>query len=173
MIDDAPVSDGQWVPVPRAAPLLGLSESTLRRRVRDGRYQTRQEPYQSLEVLIPSEPVADRHQTLSSASSDGQEASPEVSEAQLLEESPAGLIGQALDALRLIAERERERSATLEQRASQAEQAAAMWQERARNLEAENGRLHQLLVLPAHEEEFEPSRRWWQWWRRKEQHAGA
>jgi len=54
-----------------------------------------------------------------------------------------------------------------------AEQAAAMWQERARNLEAENGRLQELLALPAHEDAFEPSRRWWQWWRRKEQHAGA
>lgn len=56
---------------------------------------------------------------------------------------------------------------------SHAEQAAAMWQERARNLEAEVGRLQELLALPAHEEAFEPSRRWWQWWRRREQHAGA
>jgi hypothetical protein len=38
---------------------------------------------------------------------------------------------------------------------------AAMWQERARNLEAQ---VEQLLALPAHEEE--PARRWWQWWRR-------
>ena len=46
-------------------------------------------------------------------------------------------------------------------RASQAEQAAAMWQERARNLEAE---LQHVLALPAHQE-LESPRRWWQWWR--------
>jgi len=36
-----------------------------------------------------------------------------------------------------------------------------MWQERARNLEAQ---VEQLLALPAPEEE--PARRWWQIWRR-------
>jgi len=41
-----------------------------------------------------------------------------------------------------------------------------MWQERARNLEAENGRLQELLALPAHEEEGELGGHWWQWWRR-------
>jgi len=47
------------------------------------------------------------------------------------------------------------------ERASIAEQAAAMWQERARNLETQ---VEQLLALPAHEEP-EPRRRWWRWWR--------
>jgi hypothetical protein len=37
-----------------------------------------------------------------------------------------------------------------------------MWQERARNLEGEVGRLQELLALPAHEAE-PPRRRWWQW----------
>ena len=50
------------------------------------------------------------------------------------------------------------------QRSSAAEQAAAMWQERARNLEAENDRLQELLALPAHEEEPESLHR--PWWRR-------
>jgi hypothetical protein len=49
------------------------------------------------------------------------------------------------------------------ERASRAEQAAAMWQERARTLEAENGRLQELLALPAHEEEPKLKRWWWQW----------
>lgn len=49
-------------------------------------------------------------------------------------------------------------------RSSTAEQAAAMWQERARNLEAVNDRLQELLALPAHEEEPESLRR--PWWRR-------
>src|SRR6185312_4944320 len=48
---------------------------------------------------------------------------------------------------------------------SAAEQAAAMWQERARNLEAENGRLQEWLALPMHEEE-PPHRPWWAFWRR-------
>lgn len=56
------------------------------------------------------------------------------------------------------------------QRSSAAEQAAAMWQERARNLEAENDRLQALLALPAHVEEPElPYRPWWRrLWRRSE-----
>jgi len=37
----------------------------------------------------------------------------------------------------------------------------AMWQERARNLEAQ---VEQLLALPAHEEEAMPQRRWWRFW---------
>jgi hypothetical protein len=49
-----------------------------------------------------------------------------------------------------------------QQRSSAAEQAAAMWQERARNLEAQ---VEQLLALPAHEEQEQPSRRWWRFWR--------
>ncbi len=49
-------------------------------------------------------------------------------------------------------------------RASSAEQAAAMWQERARNLEGEIGRLQELLALPEHEEESR--RHWWERWKR-------
>ena len=139
VIEEVPVSDGQWVPVPRAAQLLGLSESTLRRRIRDGRYQTRQEPYQSLEVHIPSENVTDNHQTPPSAITDVQAPSVEVGDSHRQEDSPSDLIGHALDALRMIAESERERSAALERRASQAEQTAAMWQERARNFRDASG----------------------------------
>ncbi|MGI8912341.1 MAG: hypothetical protein ACR2JY_00890 [Chloroflexota bacterium] len=163
MINEPPVGDGQWVPVTRAAPLLGLSESTLRRRIRDGRYPTRQEPYQSVEVLIPSENVVDNHQVPSPATIDGHSRSGDINGSHDAGESPLDLIGRALDALRMIAETERERSATLEQRASQAEQAAAMWQERARNLESQ---VEQLLALPAHEEEPVAGRRWWRFWRR-------
>jgi len=48
-------------------------------------------------------------------------------------------------------------------RASQAEQAAAMWQERARTLEAQ---VAQLLALPAHEESERPVPSRASWWRR-------
>jgi hypothetical protein len=46
-----------------------------------------------------------------------------------------------------------------------AEQAAAMWQERARNPEGEVSRLQELLALPAHKEAPQPRRSWWQLWR--------
>jgi hypothetical protein len=46
---------------------------------------------------------------------------------------------------------------------STAEQAAAMWQERARNLEVQ---VEQLLALPAHTDPTDAEHRWWQWWRR-------
>ena len=72
----------------------------------------------------------------------------------------------AVIALVQLLREERERVDREREIRSQAEQAAAMWQERARNLEAENGRLQELLALPAHEEEGELSRHWWQWWRR-------
>jgi hypothetical protein len=48
-------------------------------------------------------------------------------------------------------------------RASRAEQAAAMWQKRARNLESQ---VEQLLALSAHEEEPALTWRWWRLWRR-------
>jgi hypothetical protein len=63
---------------------------------------------------------------------------------------------------RLLGE-ERARTDQERERASAAEQAAAMWQERARNLEVQ---VEQLLALPAHEEQEDPSRRWWRFWRR-------
>ena len=56
---------------------------------------------------------------------------------------------------------ERERTERIEQQVVQAREAAAMWQERARYLEAQ---VEQLLALPAHEEE--PAPRWWRLWRR-------
>jgi len=95
-------------------------------------------------------------------------------------------------ALDMLAE-ERERAAAADARASQAEQSAAMWQERARNLEEETKRLYAQLALPPTQPEPVPStdpveelrakvdeltqrlqiqtdavisRPWWQRWRR-------
>jgi hypothetical protein len=69
----------------------------------------------------------------------------------------------AVSALERALEGERDRTNQEREARSQAEQAAAMWQERARNLEAQ---VEQLLALPAHEE-MEPRRRWWQRWQRQ------
>ncbi len=71
----------------------------------------------------------------------------------------------AVAELGAVARQAIEQLAQERERASAAEQAAAMWQERARNLEAENSRLQELLALPAHEEKPTPRRRWWQRWR--------
>ena len=67
----------------------------------------------------------------------------------------------AIEALERALDQERlERQRALE-RASQAEQAAAMYQERARGLELEVERLSAQLALPA-----PAPRPWWQRWRR-------
>ncbi len=68
---------------------------------------------------------------------------------------------EAIKKLARLLEHERTQSAALEQRASNVEQTAAMYQEQARNLEEENGRLAAQLVLPA-----PAPRPWWQRWRR-------
>ena len=73
----------------------------------------------------------------------------------------AEVVSRATAPLERLLTEERSRTDQERERASTAEQAAAMWQERARNLEVQ---VEQLLALPAHEEE--PLRRWWQWWRR-------
>jgi len=75
-----------------------------------------------------------------------------------------GVLERLLEQERLRAAEERGRVERERERAGTAEQAAAMWQERARNLEVQ---VEQLLALPAHEEER--TRRWWQWWRRKDE----
>ena len=142
---------GQWVPATQAAQALGLSDRTLRRHIAAGRYQVRYRGRNTL-VLLP-------HRTdVPDGTADASAARPAAKSAIADASGVTELGAVARDALALL---EREREAR-----SQAEQAAAMWQERARNLEAENGRLHELLALPAHEEEPEPPRRWWQWWRR-------
>jgi len=61
-------------------------------------------------------------------------------------------------------DKERERANLAEQQAREMATAAAMWQERARNLEAE---LQHVLALPAHEEAPEPRRHWWAFWRQR------
>jgi len=73
----------------------------------------------------------------------------------------AEVVSRATAPLERLLGEERARTDQERERASTAEQAAAMWQERARNLETQ---VEQLLALPAHEEES--GRRWWQWWRK-------
>lgn len=86
------------------------------------------------------------------------------SAAGLPEVAVAEVVSRATQPLERLLTEERARAERERERASTAEQAAAMWQERARNLEAQ---VEQLLALPAHEEEPEPAWHRWTFWRRR------
>jgi len=147
---------GQWLPVVEAAHALRVSERTLRRQLQHGRFQT-QSGERGTEVWVSTRPTplgmpGDAGQAPGSAGhvpGKGDALPGAAWQAPDME-------GQAVDALVELLREERER-------AGAAEQAAAMWQERARNLETQ---VEQLLALPAHTDPTDPEHRWWQWWRR-------
>ena len=141
-VDVSGIAD-QWLPVGQAAVALGISERTLRRHLSSGSYQTRHVAGR-LEVLIPVPAMPDR---LDGAMADAPDDDRQVS-GEEAGQSPDILV-QALSTLERVLTEERIRANQERERASVAEQAAAMWQERARNLEAE---LQHVLALPAHEE---------------------
>ena len=134
---------GRWLSFPDAATASGVSLRSVRRYVQEERYVTRWSAGVRELWLTADGQLQQNDQ--GRPSSDGQ--APHVLAAE----------GAAVDALvDLLHEALDGKSA--------AEQAAAMWQERARNLEAENGRLQELLALPMHEEEQELRPRWWRFW---------
>lgn len=142
----------QYVPLPVAAERLGLSSLAVRRRCQRGTLDGQKRGGEWYVRLTgpsrPEGPVPDR---------DG----PAHDQDEPARRDGPARPGTAVHAARrdmaeLVALLER----TIE-RASAAEQAAAMWQERARNLETQ---VEQLLALPAHEEPERPGRRWrWPW----------
>ena len=139
------VSDtsGRWLTVPAAARALSVTERTIRRRMAAGAVRIRREDGRTLiwVSLTPPGHVTDIDTDMSADVSDA--------------------AAEAIKELARLLEHERTQSAALEQRASKAEQTAAMYQERARNLAEENERLSIQLALPP------PARHpWWQWWRR-------
>jgi hypothetical protein len=149
---------GQWMTRAAAATLLGLSERTIRRYAALGQYRTRKVG-QVVEVWVPL-----GGQSPASPGEGFDEQLPLIEENDAAERSdghPPLAIGQLMTMLHQLLDREMARADLERERASAAEQAAAMWQERARNLEAQ---VEQLLALPAHEEE--PARRWWAFWQR-------
>ncbi len=152
---------GHWLPVVEAAHALRISERTLRRQIQQGRYQT-QSGDRGTEVWVSAEPTPIPQLGVPGVA--GQAPGVTAGHVPGGEHTLPGVArhvpdmdGQAVDALVELLREERER-------AGAAEQAAAMWQERAHNLEMQ---VEQLLALPAHEEEPVPGRRWWQWWHRK------
>jgi len=149
--DNGRVSDdGQRIPVSKAAPVLGPKERTLRRRIADGAYQVRQTPLGVL-VHVPSEAGHDDWQR-PAESGRGRSGAP--NSASVGRPPTADVVTLAISEMRALLEQERARSAELEERLRQAEQAA---QERVRNLEEDNRRLHAQLALPTPEPPPAPS----------------
>ncbi len=152
---------GQWMTRAAAAALLGFSERTIRRYAALGQYRTRKVG-QVVEVWVPwggqspANPDEDLNERSLLIEEDSQAASSDG--------HPPPAIGQVMTMLHQLLDREMTRADRERERASAAEQAAAMWQERARNLESQ---VEQLLALPPHEEEPAMGRRWWQVWRRE------
>jgi hypothetical protein len=156
------------LPLPEAARRLGLSSVAARKRAQRGTLHAEKVDGQWF-VVLPGPPSETSYgpsngQATRTAQVDGQSVPSTNGQAvqvdgPTLDSAAAAELGTiAREALAQLA-REREVR-------SQAEQAAAMWQERAHNLEGEIGRLQELLALPAHDEEPEMRRHWWHWRKR-------
>jgi hypothetical protein len=160
MADLAGGHDGRWLSLAEAAVALGYSERTIRRALATGRYQKRR-AHGRMQVLVPSAAMADNGITALAEPADTADTmdmrAGGLSDRADMPDTVAAT--HALGALERVLAEERSRADRERERASAAEQAAAMWQERARNLE---GELQRVLALPAHEEP-DLRRHWWQW----------
>jgi predicted transcriptional regulator len=179
---------GERLPIAEVARRLGLSPKTLRRHAQHGTLPPELLPEKTPDgwylILPPGYTWPASHRpTPEAAASEVLRATPATAGA-LPEDAPADLSsgggGDAtLATLCTLAERAMERAAQAMERAAQAEErassmaaAAAMWQERARNLQAE---LERALALPAPMASDErppggppPARApWWLPWRRR------
>jgi len=158
----------QYVPLAEAARLLNLSPLAVRKRCQRGTLDARKVDGEwTVRVTDRDRPLAqdgtDQDGPVNQAGIDRPIPLGRTRTGQSSPMAQTGVAGTDRDVtLALVAAWTAQLNAERE-RASAAEQAAAMWQERARNLEAENGRLQELLALPAHEEEPKPRLRWWQW----------
>ena len=165
-------SPDQYIPLTAAAQQLGVSALAVRRRCQRGTLDGQKRSGEWYVRLTGTdrqhEPVADQSVPVPDRSRPADQSVPDrdgpVSHPGPSAHSTSNVVRDAVVATATTwqAQLDKER-----ERASTAEQAAAMWQERARNLEGEMGRLQELLALPAHEEEPELRRRWWHWWRTK------
>ncbi len=167
-----PATDGRWLNVKDAANLLNISERSVRRHVQRGRLQHRfrermTEVWIGTDTCLTEEDqpesapdtlraVPGRGMTVSGI------ATPAPDTVSAGPSTPAAPDIAVTELANLLRE-ERERTERIEQQVVQAREAATMWQERARNLEAQ---VEQLLALPAYEEEPVAGRRWWRFWRR-------
>mgnify|MGYP001485737134 CR=1 FL=1 len=159
----ADTAGGQWVTLAQATVFLGVSDRTLRRQIAAGQYRTQRNGGRRLvcvPVIEPGRAVVGEGEALAvtAARADGHETAKAATNGGVtVKAASEEIVAATLKEWRSLLEQER-------QRAGAAEQAAAMWQERARNLETQ---VEQLLALPAHEEEPELRPPWWAFWRRR------
>jgi len=147
-------SDQDRLDIPEAATRLGLSVDAIRKRIQRGSLHAEKLDGRWFVVL----PVQGGPRHGLDIDQDTSRTGPDANgtAGPAVRDATGQAIAALAEAFTKALDAERERS-------SVAEQAAAMWQERARNLEAE---LQHVLALPAHEEEPERPRRWWLWWRK-------
>jgi len=137
-------SGGQWIPITQAAVLLGLSDRTLRRQRTTGRLRTRKVDGH-IEVWVSSTSMsANSHAAADVSGFMADIAMPAADAGSSVADMSATAIAELARAL----EREQERSQAAEHRAENNAASAAMWQERARNLEEETKHLRTQLALP-------------------------
>ncbi len=157
--------------VAEAASRLGISIEALRKRIQRGTLSSESQDGHRYVVLTPQDlrpdddgPGLDNGRTTQNKTEMVDRTRQDVfaGDDQANFETEPSAVAELVQLLR----EERGRVDREREIRSQAEQAAAMWQERARNLETENGRLQELLALPAHDEEPEARQHWWQWWQR-------
>jgi len=143
---DTTGTSGRWLSLAEAASALGVSVRTLRRRVASGEIR-RQRSNGHVLFFVPHAATMAAETVTPTAM-----AAPVADMAQPMAEE-AATVHPAVAALERALTAERERSALLETELRAAREAAAMYQERSRNLEAQ-------VALPP------PAKRpWWRrWW---------
>ncbi len=145
-----PGENGNWLPVGQAAAHLGISERTLRRQIAAGRLQTLQiRGARHVRVTLPG--MSD---TLPGDATQVPDSARQETGRRLI---VPDIATHAISELRSLVEQERARSAALEAELLSAREAAAMHQERSRNLEEETKRLRTQLALPPTQPEPLPS----------------
>ncbi len=156
------------MPVSEAAQWLGLSHLAVRKRCQRGTLtcQKRGEAWYVLVdgTVLAQGPATDQEGTTGQAGMGRDVPAPDRADRPGRTSPLAEAVAATAATWQVQLERERARAST-------AEQAAAMWQERARNLEGEIGRLQELLALPVHEDPSNPEPptkpRFSAWWRRR------
>ncbi|HEY8742377.1 MAG TPA: helix-turn-helix domain-containing protein [Chloroflexota bacterium] len=167
-----PATDGRWLTVKDAATLLDISERSVRRHVQHGQIRHRfrermTEVWIGADTRLTEEDQPDSAlDTRRAAPGRGMSVTGIAAPAPVTDstsrDAPA-VTDTAVTELANLLREERERTERVEQQMVQAREAAAMWQERARNLEAQ---VEQMLALPMHDETPEATHRWWAFWRR-------
>ena len=188
------MEETDWLTLPDAAQQLGISPRTIRRWIKEGKVgaELRPGPY-GQQYYVPATQIHTAQELTDVVRVERQIDLTDLARAMdgYLSERESALV-TALETLHAVvsqaAQRQEERDIALRAEFSEAlagvregqaaqveavrlaaEQAAAMWQERVRQLEVENARLPEHPLLPPAVAAPTSVRRWWPWSRR----AGA